>query len=118
MKHLRALTFDLDDTLWDNGPVLKAAEQTLYDWLAHHYPRIKARYSPEGMYKLRRDLLQRNPELGHDVTKLRQHREKELPLVIAYLDLAARKPGNSGALPGMNSSSSWTNVSGRPEEQA
>ncbi len=72
MKHLRALTFDLDDTLWDNRPVLKAAEQSLYDWLAHHYPRIKARYSPESMYKLSRDLLQRNPELRHDVTKLRR----------------------------------------------
>lgn len=72
MNHLRALTFDLDDTLWDNGPVLKAAEQTLYDWLVRHYPRIKTRYSPEGMYKLRRDLLQGNPELGHDITKLRE----------------------------------------------
>ena len=32
--NIRALTFDLDDTLWDNRPVLKAAEQSLYDWLA------------------------------------------------------------------------------------
>ena len=43
IKQLRALTFDLDDTLWDNRPVLMAAEQTLYDWLGQHYPRINAR---------------------------------------------------------------------------
>jgi FMN phosphatase YigB (HAD superfamily) len=45
IKQLRALTFDLDDTLWDNRPVLMAAEQTLYDWLGQHYPRINARQS-------------------------------------------------------------------------
>lgn len=49
MKHIRTLTFDLDDTLWDNRPVLMAAEQALYDWLGRHYPRIKARYTLEGM---------------------------------------------------------------------
>jgi len=72
MKHLRALTFDLDDTLWDNRPVLMAAEQSLYDWLGRHYPRIKARYSLKGMRTLRQDLLQQNPELHHDVTTLRK----------------------------------------------
>ena len=72
IKQLRALTFDLDDTLWDNRPVLMAAEQTLYDWLGQNYPRIKARHSLEGLRKLSRVQLQRNPELRHNVTKLRK----------------------------------------------
>ena len=72
MKHLRALTFDLDDTLWDNRPVLMAAEQSLYDWLGRHYPRINQHYSLEGMWSLRQELLKRNPELRHDVTTLRK----------------------------------------------
>ena len=72
MKHIRALTFDLDDTLWDNRPVLMAAEQTLYDWLCRHYPRIRLRYSLEDMWKLRQDLLQQDPELRNDVTALRK----------------------------------------------
>jgi putative hydrolase of the HAD superfamily len=72
VKHLRALTFDLDDTLWDNRPVMLAAEQSLYDWLERHYPRVTARYSQEDLYALRRDLLQRQPELLHDVTRLRK----------------------------------------------
>jgi len=70
--NIRALTFDLDDTLWDNRPVLMAAEQSLYDWLGKHYPRIKLRYSLEDMRKLRQHLLQKNPELQHDVTALRK----------------------------------------------
>ena len=70
--NIRALTFDLDDTLWDNRPVLRAAEQSLYDWLAEHYPRIKRHYSLEDMQQLRRDLLQRDPALRHDVNTLRK----------------------------------------------
>jgi 2-haloalkanoic acid dehalogenase type II len=72
VKHIRALTFDLDDTLWDNRPVLMAAERTLYGWLCRHYPRIGLRYSLEDMWKLRRDLLQQDPELRNDVTALRK----------------------------------------------
>lgn len=72
MEQLRALTFDLDDTLWDNRPVLMAAERSLYDWLIRHYPRIKQHYRLEDMWSLRSDLLQLNPELRHNVTTLRK----------------------------------------------
>ncbi|WP_355661921.1 HAD family hydrolase [Halomonas salifodinae] len=33
MTRLDTLTFDLDDTLWDNGPVMEHAEQGHYHWL-------------------------------------------------------------------------------------
>ncbi len=72
MKHIRVLTFDLDDTLWDNRPVLIAAEQALYDWLGRHYPRIKASYTSEDIRGLRQELLQQAPELRHDITTLRK----------------------------------------------
>ena len=70
--NIRALTFDLDDTLWDNRPVLMAAEHALYDWLSRHYPRIKLHYAMEDMLKLRQNLLQEYPELQFDVTALRK----------------------------------------------
>jgi len=72
MKHLRALTFDLDNTLWDNRDVLMAAEQSLYGWLGRHYPRIREHYCLEDMCSLRQELLQQNPELRHDVSALRK----------------------------------------------
>ena len=86
MKQLSALTFDLDDTLWDNRPVLMAAEQTLYDWLCLHYPRIKLHYSLEDMWGLRRELLQLNPELRHDVTALRKNSLRVVAQTSAYDD--------------------------------
>lgn len=72
LRNIRTLTFDLDDTLWDNRPVLEAAEQALYDWLDEHYPRITARYTSARLRTLRQDLLQRDPALRHDVTRLRK----------------------------------------------
>ena len=56
MLRIRALTFDLDDTLWDNRPVMLAAEQALYDWLSTNYPRISQGYTLEELAALRRYL--------------------------------------------------------------
>ncbi len=73
MQDVCALTFDLDDTLWDNRPVLMAAERTLYDWLVQHYPDIGQHYRIEDMLLLRQQLLQQDPELRNDVSQLRKH---------------------------------------------
>jgi putative hydrolase of the HAD superfamily len=72
MEQIRALTFDLDDTLWDNRPVLTAAEQTLYAWLVKHYPRIGQRYSMDDMREMRMELMRQRPALGHKMTELRK----------------------------------------------
>lgn len=65
------LTVDLDDTLWDAGPTLAAAERTLYDWLARHAPAVTARRDAEAVSAHRRALAARRPELAHDMTALR-----------------------------------------------
>jgi putative hydrolase of the HAD superfamily len=83
LEHIRALTFDLDDTLWDNRDVLVAAEQAAHHWLHRHYPRIAARYSIEDMRNLRLELLQRNPGFCHDISALRR----------AALAMVAREAG-------------------------
>ncbi len=72
MDQIKALTFDLDDTLWDNRPVLLAAEQTLYDWLTSNYPRIGERYTLKELREIRVDLVRQQPELGHKMTALRK----------------------------------------------
>ena len=41
-----AITFDLDDTLWDIWPIISQAEERLHGWLRAYYPRIPERFSP------------------------------------------------------------------------
>ena len=38
MRHARAICLDLDDTLWDLGPVIGRAETAVHDWFRERYP--------------------------------------------------------------------------------
>ncbi|MBD3586505.1 HAD-IA family hydrolase [Salinimonas sp. HHU 13199] len=70
LNHIQAMTFDLDDTLYDNGPVIRAAEKTLQAFIARHYKNTSA-LSPEQWQKIRHQLLQETPDLSSDMGQLR-----------------------------------------------
>ena len=42
MPPIRAICFDLDNTLWDVFPVIMRAERAMYDFLAARYPKTVA----------------------------------------------------------------------------
>ncbi len=71
MRHIRAICFDLDDTLWDMAPVIPRAERHLYRWFASHYPRVTAVYTPERLHTVRHEVGEQHPELRHDLSALR-----------------------------------------------
>jgi FMN hydrolase / 5-amino-6-(5-phospho-D-ribitylamino)uracil phosphatase len=68
---IRALFFDLDDTLWPITPVIVQAEQVLFAWLAAHAPHVAASYSIDMMRQQRIQLMQARPELAIDLQALR-----------------------------------------------
>jgi putative hydrolase of the HAD superfamily len=63
---LRALTLDLDDTLWPVWPAITRAEENLHRWLQQHAPRTAARYDLDAMRALRARVAHDNPHLAHD----------------------------------------------------
>lgn len=69
---IRALTLDLDDTLWPIEPVVLRAEAELDAWLAQHCPEVAAAWPIEAMRELRTRVHADNPELAHDFTALRK----------------------------------------------
>jgi len=69
LSDIRAIAFDLDNTLWDVEPVLERAEQCLAAWLQEHYPRLAL--SREQMRAAREELARREPHNAHDVSYLR-----------------------------------------------
>ena len=71
LSNVRAIAFDLDNTLWDVEPVLARAEARLFDWLQTHCPRITARVSSADMRAAREQLARREPHNAHDFTYLR-----------------------------------------------
>jgi putative hydrolase of the HAD superfamily len=69
---VRAITFDLDDTLWPIAPAMLNAEQRLDDWLRTHCPRSAVAYPIEAMRVLRDRVAADNPHLAHDFTAQRR----------------------------------------------
>lgn len=69
---IKLITFDLDDTLWDNMPVLIRAEQKSWKRLCEAWPELEKRMDPKTLFELRFELLEQNPHLKSQLTELRR----------------------------------------------
>ncbi|HEY2347187.1 MAG TPA: HAD-IA family hydrolase [Xanthomonadaceae bacterium] len=67
----RAITLDLDDTLWPIAPAIERAEIALDAWLRDHAPRAAMLWPLEARRRLRDEVDARHPELAHDFTRQR-----------------------------------------------
>lgn len=72
MDEIRAITLDLDDTLWPIQPVIEAAENRLYDWLSVNCPRIAAAHTVETLRQSRMAIAQFEQTIAHDLTEVRR----------------------------------------------
>ena len=63
---IRAITLDLDDTLWPVGPVMQRVEQSVDAWLREHLPEVAAAWPIEAMRALRDEVALAHPEHAHD----------------------------------------------------
>lgn len=82
MNDIRTITIDLDDTLWEIHPVIKRAEERLYQWIGEHYPRITEMFSAGDIHDMRAGIVAEHRERAHDLTFLRR-------TVLARLGVAA-----------------------------
>ncbi len=70
---IKAITLDLDDTLWPIWPTIERAELALAAWLAQRAPGAAALFADkEARLAVRAHVLQSRPELGHDLSAIRR----------------------------------------------
>lgn len=70
---IRAITLDLDDTLWPIWPTIARAEACLQAWLAAHAPATAALCAaPGALRELRNQMPLHRPDLAHDMSALRR----------------------------------------------
>lgn len=69
---IRAVTLDLDDTLWAIAPAIGRAEQRLDDWLRQHFPTVAGRWPMQRLRELRDRITLERPELAHDYSEQRR----------------------------------------------
>jgi putative hydrolase of the HAD superfamily len=72
LHRIRAITLDLDNTLWAIDPVIKRAERLLWEWLTDNYPRIPAQFSAEGLLEVRESVMEEHWQKSHDFRFLRK----------------------------------------------
>lgn len=72
MADIRLITFDLDNTLWDVGQVIRHAEATMNAWLDERVPEYRRRLDRDAVLALREAAIGEQPHLGHDVSALRE----------------------------------------------
>ena len=87
MNDIRAITLDLDDTLWETGPVIIRAERELRAWFDRNYPRITAQFSLEAAYALRKAVMDEYADRAHDLTFLRCEVIRRMAVAADYDDL-------------------------------
>src|SRR3954469_2165969 len=75
---VRAICFDLDNTLWEIEPVLVRAERILADWLERRYPKIPAAFTLADVQRVRAELVAERPDQAHDFTFLRRETLKRV----------------------------------------
>ncbi len=89
LKLVKAITLDLDDTLWPVWPVIERAEKALENWLSERAPMTAALFSnPQVRSEIREHIVRTRPELKHNMSAIRReairlalYRSKENPLL-------------------------------------
>ncbi|WP_019616390.1 HAD-IA family hydrolase [Psychromonas ossibalaenae] len=67
VRPFKAISFDLDDTLYDNHPIIKKAESAIIEHLNNSYPELAQ--LTQKQWLLYKDLIAKEfPELQHDVS--------------------------------------------------
>jgi len=79
LRPIAAMTFDLDDTLYDNHPVITRTTQESHTALQAWHPTLKD-YTVEQYQQVRERLLMAEPEIYHDVSEWRRRAVEQVIL--------------------------------------
>lgn len=86
MNSIRAICFDLDNTLWDVWPVIMRAEQAMYEFLRERYPKVVAEVTLEMMRTARERVALEHPQMQHDFSFVRQQSLREYARMFGYAE--------------------------------
>lgn len=92
LRPVAAMTFDLDDTLYDNRPVISRTAKESHAFLQAYHPALNE-FSPLQYQQLRDSLREQEPEIYHDVSEWRR-RAVELAMLNAGLTTAEAEKGS------------------------
>ncbi|HSH88962.1 MAG TPA: HAD-IA family hydrolase [Ramlibacter sp.] len=73
ITRIKAISLDLDDTLWPIWPTIEKAEKSLHDWMVDHAPMAAALFSsPSALREIRDYMASNRPDLKNDLSAVRR----------------------------------------------
>lgn len=72
MTQIKAISFDLDNTLWHAEPVLLEAEKAMAAWISENAPKAVGKLDKSSVINYKRQLLSEFPGLIHQVSEIRK----------------------------------------------
>lgn len=94
-QNIHAISFDLDDTLYNNQPYILNAEAELTQFLHQSFP-LTAAWQSQDWRRLKLLLLQQMPELAHDTTAARVATLRQGLLQLGYSASEAERGAAEG----------------------
>ena len=81
---IKAISFDLDDTLWPLLPVILKAEKDTNKWLIENYPGVENLLKSDEVKEIRDSLISQESSLVYQLSKLRELTLVELAIRSGY----------------------------------
>jgi FMN hydrolase / 5-amino-6-(5-phospho-D-ribitylamino)uracil phosphatase len=73
IARIKAISIDLDDTLWPIWPTIEKAEKVLHNWLVEYAPMAAALFStPAALRDIRNHMAASRPDLKNDLSAVRR----------------------------------------------
>lgn len=69
---IKALSFDLDDTLWSGKQVIIKAENAMHEWMLEHTPEVFEQFSKQALQAHKIAFINSNPQLKNKLTDARK----------------------------------------------
>ena len=82
--NIKAISFDLDDTLWPLLPVILKAEKDTNKWLIENYPGVENLLKSDEVKEIRDSLISQESKLVYQLSKLRELTLVELAMRSGY----------------------------------
>ncbi len=89
LRPFKVISFDLDDTLYDNFPYITNAEAKFLHFLQQHFP-APHQWDSEHWLTAKKMLICRQPELSHDTWKIREATATHLLLELGLKEKEAK----------------------------
>ena len=86
---VKAITFDLDDTLWPLKPTLKHAEIETYQWLSTHAKPLTDKFSLDAISEFRFKLFRTDERFKNQISQVRIAAIKALAMSSNYSEQEA-----------------------------